>query len=403
MVNGRGNGFWISNGEPFRNSGALPGEGLFSNCVLAVWADSHPNHAYGHVNVYLLGKLIRTYTFSSSTQSDTWHPYDVFTSEDAYNFGLTYNNGFYTAVMNSTVLSSESSAQRPDTLGFGHPECGWVPLKGAQPYATPWTRFKIDSINVYDTSAPGDSSPTPPEIPTDNSTWLVTRIFLSTNTESSQLGLCVDLNGTLTNQTEAPLSGADILLFYRIPGVQTWNILTSATTDAAGAFSATWLPTATGNFIIKAEYTGNASYLPSSDTRNISVVHGAAQSLLYAESNSTLSSIYLNSTSNEISFTVSGPSGTTGYVKLLVSKTLLTKATETEVYLDGHLTDCNITSNDDAQSIYFDYVHSTHSVKMKLPTAAYVPEFPIWIALLLVAAVTLLAVLLVRREKRPSA
>jgi hypothetical protein len=401
MVNGRGNGFWISKGEPFRNAGALPGAQLFNNCVFAVWADSHPNHTYGHVNVYLLGKPIRTYTFSSSTQSNTSQRNDVFTSDDTYNFGLSYNNGSYTAFMNKTILSSESSTQRPDTIGFGHPECAWVPLMGAQPSVTPWTRFKIDSINVYDISSQIEGTPAPTETQPDNSTGLSTHVSFSTRAESSQLGFSIDINGTIVSQTEKPLFGANVLLSYRIPGVQTWNIFTSVTTDAVGAFSVTWLPTATGNFIIKAEYTGNATYLPSTDTKNISVVRGTAQSLLYAESNSTLSSIDINSTSNEVSFTVSGSSGTTGYVKFLISKTLLPNATELEVYLDGQLIGYEIAPIGDLQSLYFDYGHSTHTVNMKLSVAAPIPEVPTWtiLPLMLTLAAMFFATATVRLKR----
>jgi hypothetical protein len=162
--------------------------------------------------------------------------------------------------------------------------------------------------------------------------------------------------------------------------------IAATTTDSNGFYSASWIPTATGKFAIKAEWEGNETYAGASAIKNISVTRSES-SLFFAESNSTLSSLSFNSTSKEISFTVSGPSGTTGYVKLLISKTLIGNLSGFTVSIDGRQVEFTVASTGDFQSLYFEYSHSTHNVNIKLPSAS-VPEFPYWTILLLLLAAT---------------
>jgi hypothetical protein len=119
--------------------------------------------------------------------------------------------------------------------------------------------------------------------------------------------------------------------------------------------------------------------------------------MFYAESNSTLSSLAFNSTTKEISFTASGPSGSTGYVSFLISKSLTGNATDFKVYLDGEEIQCNVTELSDSLLIFFQYTHSTHEVLIKLATVT-IPELPPWVLLPLLGACALSA-FIVRRKK----
>lgn len=199
-------------------------------------------------------------------------------------------------------------------------------------------------------------------------------ISISTSAESTELGYILDLNGDLTTLESEPLTGKQVILSYMIPGTAAWNPLSSVTTDGNGDFSASWIPTATGNFMVKAEWQGDENYSAAYDIKNVSVLRGSEENVFMAESNSTLSSLSLNSTSNEISFTVSGPSGTTGYVRFLLSKSLLNDPADVKVYKDGVLTDCTVTSIDDQTILYLTYAHSSHEMRISLPTYAEYAE-----------------------------
>jgi hypothetical protein len=82
------------------------------------------------------------------------------------------------------------------------------------------------------------------------------------------------------------------------------------------------------------------------------------------ESNSTVSALSFNGTSSEISFTVNGTKGTTGYVKATISKNFMPNGENIKVYLDESPINSSITSNFDSWVITFTYQHSTHQVRI---------------------------------------
>ena len=290
--------------------------------------------------------------------------------------------GVYTVYVDGVEIASAPSERRPITIGFGHAPRFDIPPPKEQVETQGywgWCSFKIDSIRVVN--------------PVRNNA----QISVSINAEEAQIGYSVDISGTLTNQNGEPLNYETIVLSHSIPGVTTWTPITAATTDSNGFYSASWIPTATGKFAVKAEWTGNEAYAETYTVTNISVTRHESASLLFAESNSTLSSLAFNSTSKEISFTVSGPSGTTGYVRLLISKTLMENLTDFEVYIDERQVEFNATSTGDFQSLHFEYTHSTHNVNIKLP-ASSAPEFPSWIILPSIITATLVGGLIYRKQ-----
>ncbi len=96
------------------------------------------------------------------------------------------------------------------------------------------------------------------------------------------------------------------------------------------------------------------------------------------ESNSTVSSLAFNSTSEELSFTVSGPSGTTGYVNITVSKTLLPNLAGLKIYVDKQDINFTFDTVGDSQVLHFVYTHSTHQVTVSLPASVATSELQLW-------------------------
>ena len=94
------------------------------------------------------------------------------------------------------------------------------------------------------------------------------------------------------------------------------------------------------------------------------------QSAFSVESNSTVTDLFFNSTSSELSFTVNGTSGTSGYVKVSVAKNLLSSIQNLKVYLDGKSLDVTINSDENSWFLSFNYLHSTHHVTISLATNA---------------------------------
>ncbi len=117
------------------------------------------------------------------------------------------------------------------------------------------------------------------------------------------------------------------------------------------------------------------------------------QSFFFVESNSTVSELFFNSTSSELSFIVSGPSGSAGYVKVIIAKNLVSSVQNVKVYLDGDELDVMITSDEDSWLLSFNYVHSIHHVRISLATNAATTAFlgiEYWIGIALVIIIVVI-------------
>jgi hypothetical protein len=364
-----GNGFWVSNGSFIYTE-----EARGSNVIFQLWAD---NDGYDVVSirVYLFGDRV----YFSEIYG--WEP-----SAPTHVFRLDYINGTYTVFVDTVEVASVSSQVRPDTMGFGHPPAYYIPYspEHVRSVVGGWSSFKIDYIKVTGTGQSLNKN--------------TARISLSASSEMWQIGYTVDISGALTNQEDEPFFGETIILSYCISGTSNWDPIASATTGSNGFYSVSWIPSATGKFALKAEWLGNETYSGTYEVKNISVSRYASESLFFAESNSTLSSLAFNSTSKEISFTVSGPSGTTGYTRFLISKALMQNFSDFAVYLDGRPVEFTAASEGDFQSLYFEYTHSTHQVTIKLPNSV-ASELPSWLAIPSFIAVTLFAVFLFRKKR----
>ncbi len=215
--------------------------------------------------------------------------------------------------------------------------------------------FYVDDLSVSSEQPSSPLSPKP------------AAVSLGASAESTELGYILDFDGALTTFEGEPLAGKQVILSYMITGTAVWNPFSSVITDGNGVFSASWIPTATGNFMVKAEWQGDANYPAACSVKNVSVLRGSKENVFLAESNSTLSSLSLNSTSNEINFAVSGPAGTTGYVRFLLPNYLLQDPNSLKVYKDGALINYTVSTVGNQAVLYIVYSHSSHEMRISLP------------------------------------
>ncbi len=358
-----GNGLWFSKG-PFVGER----DNACSNVVLQVWA-----HCLDYDQSAILVCLLGAQVYRGIIYG--WLP-----SARTMNFKLQYSGGAYSLFIEGVQVASAESNLRPDTIGVGHPPAYYIPFTPAHVKSVMggWTSTRIDYIRLLQPS----------------------EIALSASATSAQLGFNVVINGTLRSTCGEPLGGANVIISSRVAGDTQWNAISSATTYPDGTFSATWNPTATGAFNLKAAWNGNATHSGASEVKDISVERGTDEMLFCAESNSTLSSLAFNSTANEISFTVSGPSGTSGYVKFVISKLLFENMTALNVLMDGQQVTCNVTSLGDSWQLYFVYSHSTHAVAIRMPVYAPIPELQPWILIVLFSTCTLSVFVYAKRKRR---
>jgi len=227
-----------------------------------------------------------------------------------------------------------------------------------------------------------------------------TSISIDISASSTYVGFKVNISGTLSDLEGRPLGDSIIVLSYIVPGVPTWSTITSVNTEPEGDYFAVWIPTATGSFTIRAEWAGNATYVGTYNVKNLEIISHADRYVFSIESNSTLSSLFFNSSANEFSFSVSGPSGTSGYVRVFISKELVANITDLKVYIDERQVEYTATSTDDSWLLYFTYTHSIHYIMIIIPVFPSSPILPLFMILTLVAVVlTLVAVVFLMKKK----
>lgn len=215
------------------------------------------------------------------------------------------------------------------------------------------------------------STPTPTPTPTPNLPSPNLQFYCTSSTTSS--GFNVKIQGSLA-YTGVGLSGAGILFSYSVTGGATWQDLAYVSTGDDGSFSAVWMPSASGDYVIKAVWPGDDIYSTVSRTVNFAVapLENQDQNVFSVASNSTLTSLAFDSTKNELSFSVSGPSGTTGYVQVCIPKSLLSDTSTLKVSLDDQIVSYNALSQGDVWIITLMYHHSSHTITLDLgptPTA----------------------------------
>jgi outer membrane protein assembly factor BamB len=233
-------------------------------------------------------------------------------------------------------------------------------------------------------------------IPTINCR-LPTHLTIALSTSTSYIGFKVYISGKLVDYKNTSLAGAMILMEYSVTGGEPWSVITADYTKVDGSYSAMWMPSATGNYLVRATWSGNATYPRTNATVNLAVIPFEEQYVFSVESNSTISGLAFNTTDWALSFTATGPNGTRGYVKVTVAKSLVANITNIRVYLDGNQTEYSIASTDDSWLLTFNYIHSTHKVAVDLDINI-VPEFPLSSILLLFMTAIMLPVIAYKRK-----
>jgi hypothetical protein len=317
-------------------------------------------------------------------------------------YKITYINGTYNIYVDSIFVGKSESQQRPNMIVLGNPPNPDVPRPPTGPTGMAewgywgWSSFKVNYISVSNQTENNDNSE-------QNGPLLPTQISLSTNAEAEQLGYKIHVFGNLI-YNEQPIENGRIVLFFSIPGVQVWQPITSTTTNSEGSYSASWIPTATGEFTLRAEYSGDAKFAKSFETKNISITESADETVFFVESNSTLSSLAFNSTSYEMSFTVSGATGTKGYVRFTISKELISDPTALNVYLDGSQLEYTVTDFTDTCELYFVYSHSKHTVLITVPQPIDSSLIPATATLIIVstslAVISVSSIVFFKKRKR---
>jgi parallel beta-helix repeat protein len=245
------------------------------------------------------------------------------------------------------------------------------------------------------------TTPAPTQTPIKNKA--PTKLAISCETSTNLTDLKAIFKGNLTSN-EHGLSGVPVQFTYSQDTGLTWNNLTLTTTDKNGNLQVSWTPSSTGNYLIKAEYSGNATYERTTALVTFVVVPFSEKNIFSVTSNSTVSELTFSSANNQLAFNVSGPDGSTGYVQIHISKSLMTDNSKLNVLIDGNKVAYNCTSETNSWLISIAYHHSAHTVTVNLTaqTNASPPSdtiILIAIIIVLVAAISSAIVLTIKTLK----
>jgi hypothetical protein len=161
------------------------------------------------------------------------------------------------------------------------------------------------------------------------------------------------------------------------------------------------MPSVTGNYIVKARWEGNSTFNEASTTVNLALTPYSEQNIFSATSNSTMSEFAFNSNSKELSFRVSGPPETTGYVNVYIPKSLVSDISDLKVYVDGNLITYSNESQMDSWVVSFTYSHSVHKVTIDLSaTFSEISKSPIdFIPVIMAVAIAIAVTTIVFKRK----
>ena len=234
-----------------------------------------------------------------------------------------------------------------------------------------------------------------------------TQISIFPEVSSPTLGSIINIKGRLADSNGSGLANELVVMSYSFAGIDQWLPISSSLTNDAGDYSIQWVNTASGDFTLKAVWSGNSMHLGTSNTTIVSVLPYRNQTVFFVESNSTVTNLAFNSTSSELGFSVTGTSGTTGFVRITVAKSLIANITDVKVYLDGNQLNYSITPVDDSWLLAFSYSHSTHQISMLLsPNEAQIfvqssSTFfqDLWLWVILAVGVLGAAIFVFRRKK----
>ncbi len=268
-------------------------------------------------------------------------------------------------------------------------------------------------VAIY-ASGQGNSSVMPP--PTVDSSH-PGMSSLSVNCQSEGSNGNIQVFGTLSLYGTG-IPQAIIEFSYQQIGEPIWRFIGSTNTSTNGSYSIDWSPSTEGNYLINATYWGSSttSFVFKAVPVLITAPSGnQSQTVFSVDSNSTVANLSFDSANAQLSFSVTGLSGTMGYADVCVSRSLVENVSSIQAYIDDNPVSYTVTSTEDSWILHFYYHHSSHNIMFDLsgakissvpdmPEASSVPEMPNEaLSLIIVALVTIAALLIIvqRRHRLP--
>ena len=225
---------------------------------------------------------------------------------------------------------------------------------------------------------------------------LPVEISISLSTFTSYLGFKVQIEGNVSWK-DTGISSILVHLSYSVTLGTSWTDISLVSTGLKGEFAADWLPAATGDYIVKANWGGNLTFPAATTMVNLAVEPYENEYVFTVESNSTISDLEFNTNNRKLGFSVSGENGTIGYTRVTIAKSLVYDPSMLKLRLDGLEYNHTVADLGNAWVLEFTYAHSIHQVEVDM-SETWISEFSLVIILFMVT--TLFAVTICRGSTR---
>jgi hypothetical protein len=208
----------------------------------------------------------------------------------------------------------------------------------------------------------------------------------------------VDIEGKLSYLNGTGIPDESLLLAFSVTSGESWNDISSVTTSENGSYNLVWLPIATGNYLVKSQVISSEVFNQTA----FAVISYQGKYAFSVSSNSTVSDMIFNSTRNQLSFVVDGPSKTIGYADVAVSRELVQDISTLKVVIDEDDIDYSLSSTDESWIIHISYQHSKHMIIVTLSEIISRPfiQTPLGIGLLIIGVIAVIAISVIYLRKQ---
>lgn len=220
-------------------------------------------------------------------------------------------------------------------------------------------------------------------------------------------GISVTIRGVLTGLS-GPIEGANIVISFRVPGTDTWTVLTSAATNSVGEYQAVWLPQATGNFTLKASWTGGDRQGPGEASATLVSSTPEGSAAFWVGSTANVTNLSIDRQARTVTFRLSNLGGAGSKVVLYLPKSFSNSIPTGSLKVNGRQVEYNAQEATTAWIVSFNFPNGLSNADVTfgpLTTTSAAPNLsrysgfllPLGIGLGAVLATSL--VLLLKRRK----
>jgi len=240
----------------------------------------------------------------------------------------------------------------------------------------------LDEVGVWGVIASwlGDASYTGSSSSSSfTATKRITTITLAISPSLPKVGEDITFSGVIS----PAVVNATVNIRVSVDGGGTWSVIASILTDSTGHYSYVWRASASGAYIFKSDWPGNAECEGAvSQVIEVVISEEVKQSLVTlptgttvlvsSSSNSTTTDMKFDVEENKVVVNATGPSGTTGLTSIFIPFTLL-EAYNTTIdrlvfLVDGIPVTPTIAVLPDGYVVTVSYTHSVHVIEVYMVT-----------------------------------